>query len=217
MESVVIGVLALQGAFVEHVSIYGGLHVKTKLVRLPEHLDDIDGLLLPGGESTAISLLARRWGLIEPIRAWINSGKPIWGTCAGMILLANKLTGKMKEGQEIFGGLDATVYRNYFGSQLGSFSAELESTLEGHDHTKYKAVFIRAPAIVQHGPSLEILATVRPKRTSKEAESEAELHDAIVAARQNNILVTSFHPELTHDTCWHEYFLHMVFAATTSQ
>mmetsp|Transcript_20274 Transcript_20274/g.33171 ORF Transcript_20274/g.33171 Transcript_20274/m.33171 type:complete len:129 (+) Transcript_20274:562-948(+) len=124
-----------------------------------------------------------------------------------MILLSEKLTGKMKDGQEIIGGLNATVHRNYFGSQLGSFSADLD-----HMGGTYKAVFIRAPVIVEHGDNVEVLAKVVTERASKEASQTVDQVAAIVAAKQDNILVTSFHPELTEDTQWHDYFHSMVVA-----
>mmetsp|Transcript_3724 Transcript_3724/g.11586 ORF Transcript_3724/g.11586 Transcript_3724/m.11586 type:complete len:143 (-) Transcript_3724:180-608(-) len=127
-----------------------------------------------------------------------------------MILLANELTGKMLEGQEVIGGFNATVHRNYFGSQLGSFSAELESTFGDAGQAKYVGVFIRAPVIIKHGDEVEVLATVKKASLdSKEADERVSTEAAVVAARQGSILVTSFHPELTTDPKWHSYFFDM--------
>jgi 5'-phosphate synthase pdxT subunit len=215
----VVGVLALQGAFAEHVALFARVGVRAVEVRTVEELAAVHALVLPGGESTTVALLARRWGLLEPLREWVRAGKPIWGTCAGMILLADRLTGKMQQGQETIGGFHAVVHRNYFGSQLGSFHSELESKIglsKDHELSKYVAVFIRAPVIESFGADVQVLATVKSARHSKEAAAAVDHVEAVVAARQGNILATSFHPELTEDAAWHRYFWQMVQASQAS-
>lgn len=192
-----IGVLALQGAFIEHIAKIRLLGVAAVEVRKPEQLEGLAGLILPGGESTAMGLVAERWGLVEPLRTWVGSGRPIWGTCAGMILLADRAVGQKRGGQPLIGGLDVTVNRNYFGRQSQSFETLLEVPLLGVEPCP--AIFIRAPAIIEAGPKVEVLA-------------HAAGHDeiVIVAVRQANILATAFHPELTADLRWHQLFLDMV-------
>ena len=166
-------------------------------VRKPEQLVGIDGLILPGGESTTMGLVAERWGLVAPLRAWVQAGRPIWGTCAGMILLADRAVGQKQGGQPLIGGLDVTVNRNYFGRQNESFETLLDVPRLGE--APVHAVFIRAPAIVESGASVEVLAQV-PGR--------GEL--VTVAAKQGNILATAFHPEFTDDLRWHQLFLQIV-------
>ncbi len=194
---VTIGILALQGAFVEHEAMVRRLGAQAVQVRKPEQLAGLDGLIIPGGESTTMGLVAERWGLVEPLRAWVRSGKPTWGTCAGMIMLADRATGQKEGGQTLLGGLDVTVNRNYFGRQNESFETWL--TVPALGEAPIRAVFIRAPAIVEAGDSVEVLATV-PGRGE----------DVIAAVRQGNILATAFHPELTDDLRWHALFLAMV-------
>ncbi len=194
---VTIGVLALQGAFVEHEAMVRRLGVQAVQVRKPEQLAGLDGLIIPGGESTTMGLVAERWGLVEPLRAWVRSGQPTWGTCAGMIMLADRATGQKEGGQTLLGGLDVTVNRNYFGRQNESFETWL--TVPALGAAPIRAVFIRAPAIVATGAGVEVLATV-PGRGE----------DVIAAVRQGNILATAFHPELTDDLRWHALFLAMV-------
>jgi pyridoxal 5'-phosphate synthase pdxT subunit len=192
----VIGVLALQGAFAEHIAMLRRLGAIAVEVRKPEQLEGLDGLIIPGGESTTMGLIAERWGLVGPLRAWVHGGRPTWGTCAGMILLAERAEGQKQGGQPLLGGLDVTVNRNYFGRQVDSFETILDVPALGPE--PIPAVFIRAPAITEVGP---------------EAEGLAELPGApgiYVAARQGPILATAFHPELTADTRWHALFLHMV-------
>jgi 5'-phosphate synthase pdxT subunit len=191
-----IGVLALQGAFAEHVAMLHRLGAGAVEVRKPEQLAELDGLIIPGGESTTMGLIAERWGLVEPLRAWVHGGQPTWGTCAGMILLAERAEGQKQGGQPLLGGLDVTVNRNYFGRQVDSFEMLLDAPILGPEPVR--AVFIRAPAITEVGPAAEALA---------------ELPGApgiFVAARQGPILATAFHPELTADTRWHALFLGMV-------
>lgn len=188
-----IGVLALQGAFAEHVAILRRLGADAVEVRTPAQLDGLDGLILPGGESTTMGLVAQRWGLVEPLRAWVHGGKPTWGTCAGMILLADQATGQKQGGQPLIGGLHVTVNRNYFGRQVNSFETTL--SVPCFDPPQSPGVFIRAPAITDVGEDVEPLA---------------ELPGPIyVAVRQGPILATAFHPELTPDTRWHALFVEM--------
>lgn len=195
-----IGVLALQGAFTEHGNMLRQLGVNVEEVRKPEQLAQLDGLIIPGGESTAMSLIAERWGLIEPLRAWVKAGKPVWGTCAGMIFLADRVEGQKPGGQTLLGGLDVTVNRNYFGRQINSFQANLETRLSEDGTTPSPAIFIRAPVITAIGQGVEPLASL----------STADGRKLIVAVRQGDILATAFHPELTADNCWHRLFIEMV-------
>lgn len=186
----VIGVLALQGAFAEHIARLRGLGVVAREVRLPRDLEGLDALILPGGESTTIGKLAVAYGLVEPIRLMAASGKPMWGTCAGMILLARDVG----MAQPLIGCMDVVVDRNAFGRQLDSFEVDLDVPVLGAPAAR--SVFIRAPVIRSVGPGVEVLARLQDGR--------------IVAARQGNLLVTAFHPELTADDRWHRYFVNMV-------
>lgn len=188
-----IGVLALQGAFAEHIAILRRLGADAIEVRTPAQMEGLDGLILPGGESTTMGLVAERWGLVEPLRAWVHGGKPTWGTCAGMILLADRATGQKQGGQPLIGGLHVTVNRNYFGRQADSFETTLN--VPSFDPPISPGVFIRAPAITELGADVEPLA---------------ELPGPVyVAVCQGPILATAFHPELTLDTRWHRLFIEM--------
>ena len=179
-----IGVLALQGAFAEHVATLRAIGVEPVEVRLPEHLDDIDGLILPGGESTTMRRLIARWGMRQPILDLAGRGAPIFGTCAGMIILAREIAG----GEEpVLPLLDVTVERNAFGRQLDSFETELSVPLLGD--TPVDAVFIRAPVIERTGPGVEVMASLPDGR--------------IIAVRERNVIATSFHPELAGETRFH--------------
>ena len=200
MTAVRLGVLALQGAFREHIAMLNRLDVEAAEVRLAAQLDDLDGLIIPGGESTSMGLVAERWGLVEPLRQWVHGGRPTWGTCAGMILLAERATGQKLGGQALIGGLDVTVNRNYFGRQVDSFEAELEVPALGE--VPFHAVFIRAPAITAVAEDVETLATVAAIQNDDEA--------VIAAVRNGPILATAFHPELTDDPRWHRFFVQMV-------
>ena len=151
MTMTTIGILALQGAFGEHAAMVRQLGATAVEVRKPEQMAGLDGLILPGGESTTMGLVAERWGLVEPLRAWVQAGRPIWGTCAGMILLADRAVGQKQGGQPLIGGLDVTVNRNYFGRQNESFETLLDVPRLGE--APFRAVFIRAPAIVESGPT----------------------------------------------------------------
>ncbi|MBE9508643.1 MAG: pyridoxal 5'-phosphate synthase glutaminase subunit PdxT [Chloroflexi bacterium] len=185
-----IGVLALQGAFIEHEKILARIGVGTVKVRLPEHLERLDGLIIPGGESTTIGKVAKRWGLLDPLHAFAQSGRPVWGTCAGMILMAKEVVDG-KPDQPLLGLMDVTVHRNAFGRQVDSFEADLEIPALGEK--PFHAIFIRAPFV---------------ERVGKEVEVLAQLEDGTaVAARQGKLLVTAFHPELTDDDRFHRYFL----------
>jgi 5'-phosphate synthase pdxT subunit len=185
-----IGVLALQGAFIEHEHVLARLGVQPVEVRLPEHLEGLDGLIIPGGESTTMGLLAQKWGLLEPLQVFARSGRPIWGTCAGMILLAKEVVDGVP-GQPILGLMDITVRRNAFGRQVDSFEADLAVPLLGDP--PFHAVFIRAPVIERVGAGVEVLAALED--------------GTAVAVQQGNLLATAFHPELTRDERFHHYFL----------
>ncbi|MCY3904779.1 MAG: pyridoxal 5'-phosphate synthase glutaminase subunit PdxT [Caldilineaceae bacterium] len=195
-----IGVLALQGAFREHINMLAQLGVKAVEVRLAEQLDGLDGLIIPGGESTSMGLVAERWGLVKPLQNWVHAGRPTWGTCAGMILLADSAAGQKLGGQALIGGLNVTVNRNYFGRQVDSFEAELNVPALGSD--PFHAVFIRAPAITAVSAGVQTLATVPSAEEGNE--------EVIAAVRKGAILATAFHPELTDDLRWHRLFLQIV-------
>ena len=203
-----IGVLALQGAFIEHSRILKRLGATVVEVRKPEQLTQLNGLIIPGGESTAIGLIAERWGLIEPLRDWVQAGRPTWGTCAGMVFLAERAEGQKAGGQPLLGGLDITVNRNYFGRQLDSFEMLLDTPqipALGDGAELYSAIFIRAPVITAIGQGVEPLASL----------STADGGKLIVAVRQGSILATAFHPELTADIRWHQLFLDMALRAVS--
>jgi len=184
-----IGVLALQGAFREHVEALRELGVEPVEVRLPEQLEGLDGLIIPGGESTAIGKLAVKYGLQEAIRRYVVAGKPVYGTCAGMIMLSKDVG----MDQPLFGLMDIKVERNAFGRQLDSFETDLDIPALGDK--PFPGIFIRAPRIEDVGDGVDVLA---------------KLEDGTpVAAREGNLLVTAFHPELTDDLRFHRYFLAM--------
>ncbi|MBO9367559.1 MAG: pyridoxal 5'-phosphate synthase glutaminase subunit PdxT [Chloroflexi bacterium] len=186
-----IGVLALQGDFLEHIQMLQRLGVEAVEVRLPKHLDGLDGLIIPGGESTTIGKLAVDFGLLDPLRQF-GQTHAIWGTCAGAILLSKDI----HRPQPLLELMDITVQRNAFGRQVNSFEADLdipELYRFGEQPRPYHAIFIRAPIIESVSGSARVLATLPDGR--------------IVAAQQGHLLATSFHPELTDDTRFHEYFL----------
>ena len=188
-----IGVLALQGDFREHISVLSRLGADARPVRRASELAQVAGLVIPGGESTVMDKLARNFGLAEPLSSAIRTGLPVYGTCAGLIMLADRLLDDVP-GQRTLGGFDVTVRRNAFGSQTDSFEVDLDVPELGRPPVH--AVFIRAPVIEQAGPDVAALATVPDGR--------------IVAARQGNLLGTSFHPEMTGEYRFHELFLRMV-------
>jgi pyridoxal 5'-phosphate synthase pdxT subunit len=179
----VIGVLALQGDFEAHASVLASLGAEPRIVRTPADLEGLDGLIIPGGESTTMTLGIEREGLAEPLRELVSSGTPVLGTCAGMIMLD----------RDHLGLLDVTARRNAFGRQLNSFEAELD--LDGFEGGPLQAVFIRAPWVDEHGDDVEVLA---------------EIDGHPVAVRQGNILAVAFHPELTEDRRVHEWLVQSV-------
>ncbi len=196
MNSLRIGVFALQGDVREHVRVLEALGVRALRVRRPADLDACDGLVIPGGESTTMAKLARTFELLEPLRLRIKAGLPCLGTCAGMILLAERILDGVT-GQETFGGLDVTVRRNAFGRQVDSFEGDLfMDGIEGPVH----GVFIRAPWVEEAGPDVEVLARVPGGPAA----------DRIVAVRQGPLLATAFHPEVGSDTRIHQMFVDQV-------
>jgi len=189
-----IGVLALQGDFAEHISMLKQLGVETEEVRLPEHLKGLDGLIIPGGESTTIGKLAVAYNLMDPLKEF-GQRHAIWGTCAGAIFLSKDV----RRDQPLLGLMDIKVERNAFGRQVDSFEEDLdvpELKQATNSNEDYHAVFIRAPIIESVSGDAKVLAAVPDGR--------------IVAAQQGHLLATSFHPELTNDTRFHEYFLSLV-------
>lgn len=189
-----IGVLALQGAFIEHIHMLRGLGAEAVEVRLPQHLEGLDGLIIPGGESTTIGKLMVDFGLLEPLRLF-GGEKAMWGTCAGAILLSRDI----HRSQPLLGLMDIVVARNAFGRQVDSFSAELDvpCLLEvSKDPAPFHAVFIRAPIIESVLNGTEVLSRLQDGK--------------IIAAREGHFLATSFHPELTGDDRFHRYFLERV-------
>lgn len=188
-----IGILALQGAFIEHQHIFDSLGAETVQVRLPEHLEGLDGLVIPGGESTTIGKLATAYKLIAPLRQFALE-KPTWGTCAGLIFLAKDIG---VDAQPILGVMDIKVDRNAFGRQVDSFETDLD--FKGlAEEPPFHAVFIRAPLVKEIGEDVEILAQLDDGR--------------IVAVKQGHLLATAFHPELTNDKRVHAYFYGIVSA-----
>lgn len=263
----VIGIFAIQGAVEEHANCVKKCGGDVKEIRMPKDFDGLDGIILPGGESTTMAIVGERWGLFPKLRDWVGANKPIWGTCAGMILLSDHAIKQAEGGQSLVGGLDVHVCRNFFGSQMQSceVNVSLAPTTEG-DHRKSldgdgngtkkcPAVFIRAPAILIAGPGVEVLASVvaRPHVSAKAdvmrvieeataiatagnvkrristhrsatdgksstehvgpsgqfGQSDEEV-EVFVAVQKDNILATAFHPELTEDLRWHQYFLEIV-------
>lgn len=186
-----IGVLALQGDFREHREQLERMGVRAPEVRVPRELDGLAGLIIPGGESTTIAKLLRTSGLLEPLRTLAGGGFPIWGTCAGMILLARRLDAT---GIPALEAMDIGVRRNAFGRQVDSFEADLSIAALGGP--PYRAIFIRAPIITDVGPGVEVVATLQDGTP--------------VAAREGRLLASSFHPELTADRRFHRYFVEQV-------
>jgi 5'-phosphate synthase pdxT subunit len=201
-----IGVLAVQGDVREHLNALSSLGAQVVGVRRPRELDDVDALVIPGGESTTMDKLVRAFDLQEPLRKRIFGGMPVYGSCAGMIMLADRIADSRPD-QETLGGLDITVRRNAFGRQVDSFEedlhlpaiAERTSAPQGHPST-FKAVFIRAPWVEEMGEDVQVLATVET----------GPAQGRVVAIRSGNLLATSFHPEVTGDHRIHEYFMQIV-------
>jgi len=191
-----IGVLALQGAVAEHIRCIEACGAEGVAIKRAHQLDEIDGLIIPGGESTTIGKLMKEYDFIDAIRAFSAARKPIFGTCAGLIVIAQRITG---QDWAHLGLMDITVSRNAFGRQRESFETDLDvKGIEG----KVRAVFIRAPLITETGPDVDILSAYNGQ---------------VVAARQGHLLATSFHPELTDDTRLHAYFLDMIQAGSTNR
>jgi pyridoxal 5'-phosphate synthase pdxT subunit len=193
--SPLVGVLALQGDFREHIAVLRSLGADAVPVKRPAELERVAGLVIPGGESSVMDKLSRLFGLAEPLKAAIASGLPVYGTCAGLIMLADSLLDSI-DGQQTLGGFDLVVRRNAFGSQLDSFETDLEVPVLGGPPVH--AVFIRAPVVETVGVKASVLASLADGR--------------VVAVEQGNLLGTSFHPEMTGDTRFHEYFLGKVAA-----
>ena len=191
--SPVIGVLALQGDVREHLAALAEADALARPVRRPEELAEIDGLVIPGGESTTMSKLALIFGLMDPLRARVAAGMPVYGSCAGMIMLADKILDG-RDDQQSVGGIDMTVRRNAFGRQNESFEQDVD--FRGLDGGPVHGIFIRAPWVESVGEGVEVLADLGDQR--------------IVAVRQGNLLATSFHPELSGDMRVHRYFVDLV-------
>lgn len=193
----IIGVLAIQGAVREHIALLEAAGAHPVPVKHPADLAQISGIVLPGGESTTISKLAVIDGLMEPLRDFAASGLPMYGSCAGMILLADRILDGRPD-QETIGGIDMTVRRNAFGRQVDSFEGGID--LEGIDGGPFPGVFIRAPWVEEIGLRVEVIGRVGAGTAA----------GRIVAVRDRNLIATSFHPELTGDTRVHQYFVEMV-------
>ena len=204
MTTPLIGVLALQGDVREHRAMLERAGARTLAVRRPAELDEVDGIVMPGGESTTMSKLARVFDLFDPLSARLREGLPAFGTCAGMIMLADRIEGGVT-GQETFGGLDVVVRRNAFGRQVDSFEADLDLDLEGAPEP-FHALFIRAPWVEKVGADVNVVATV----------ATGTAVGRIVAVRQGSLLATSFHPEITGDHRFHALFVDLVRQAGTS-
>ena len=194
-----IGVLALQGAFIEHIKILRELGVEAVEVRLPQDLEGLDGLIIPGGESTTIGKLAVQYNLMAPLRQFATA-KPVWGTCAGMIFMAKEIG----RDQPLLGVMDIVVERNAFGRQVDSFELDVDvPALNNGEPKPFPAVFIRAPRLVEAKGKAEVIATL-PDGTA-------------VAAREGKWLVTAFHPELSADKRFHQYFLSLIEDVNSNQ
>lgn len=191
-----VGVLALQGDVREHARVLTALGAEVVRVRRPDELAEVQGLVLPGGESSVVDKLSRAFGMQQPIRTAIAAGMPMYGTCAGLILLADRVADGIV-GQETFGGLDITVRRNAFGSQADSFETDLAVPVLGDPSVR--AVFIRAPLVIETGADVETLAALDDGR--------------IVAVRQGPLVGTAFHPEVSGESRFHELFLNAVRSA----
>jgi len=188
---VIVGVVAVQGDFSEHIAVLKTLPTETKEIRLPKDLENVDGLIIPGGESTTLRKLFDIYELTDGLKQYAKSGKVMWGTCAGMIMMAQNLTDDRPEPLRL---MDITVKRNAYGRQLNSFEVGLNIPCVGEP--TFRSIFIRAPEIVTIGPNVNVLAYLENGNP--------------VAVQENNLLATSFHPELTRDDRIHRYFLNMV-------
>ncbi|MBF4573654.1 pyridoxal 5'-phosphate synthase glutaminase subunit PdxT [Herbiconiux sp. VKM Ac-1786] len=193
-----VGVLALQGDFREHLAVLRGLGAEAVPVRRPEEVELVSGLVIPGGESSVMDKLSRAFGVAETLKRRIGEGLPVYGTCAGLIMLADRVLDGIR-GQQSLGGLDVAVRRNAFGSQTESFEAELDVPVLGEP--PMHAVFIRAPVVAELGPEARALATLAD--------------GTVVAVEQGALVGTSFHPEMTADYRFHQYFLDKVAARSS--
>ncbi|MBA3488123.1 MAG: pyridoxal 5'-phosphate synthase glutaminase subunit PdxT [Longispora sp.] len=196
-DDLVIGVLALQGDVREHLAALAECDVLARPVRRVEELESVDGLVVPGGESTTMGKLVDIFGLLEPIRQRIREGMPVYGSCAGMIMLADEVVDGRGD-QVTFGGIDMVVRRNAFGRQVDSFEADLD--VAGVEGEPFRAVFIRAPKVESVGAGVEVLAQIKTD----------DADGTIVAVRQGSLRATAFHPELTGDLRVHSLFVEMV-------
>jgi len=213
----VIGILALQGAFVEHQTALEQLPLRRQLevllVKTPEDLQRCDALIIPGGESTTIALLARLSGVLEPLKNFVKT-KPVWGTCAGAILLSQAVENAKKGGQELLGAMSITIARNGWGSQIESFEAPLDVECLQNPEQPFTGVFIRAPVVVKLHPGpddqpIEVIARLAPNLLPPALTSpnQSDEPKSFVALRQGLHFLTTFHPELTEDKRFHEYFV----------
>ncbi|GAA1818632.1 pyridoxal 5'-phosphate synthase glutaminase subunit PdxT [Planosporangium flavigriseum] len=200
----IIGVLALQGDVREHLNALAECDVVARPVRRPEELDSVDALVIPGGESTTMSKLAIEFGVLEPLRKRVAGGMPVYGSCAGMIMLATDVVDGRPD-QQTLAGIDMVVRRNAFGRQVDSFEGPVE--IAGIDGGPFHAVFIRAPWVESVAADVEVLGRV----------TEGPAAGRIVAVRQRNLLATAFHPELTGDLRVHRFFVEMARAAETTE
>jgi pyridoxal 5'-phosphate synthase pdxT subunit len=192
MEKINVGVLALQGDFKEHIKMLEKIGVSVAEIRFPQQLEEIDGLIIPGGESTTINKLMDKYGFREKLKDFFRSGKPISGTCAGLIILASGVSG----GRSGLGFIDIKVKRNAYGRQIDSFEEVVSINLnQKADPEGFRSIFIRAPKIMYTGKNVKVLSS---------------LGDEVLLAREKNILISTFHPELTDDTRIHEYFIKMI-------
>lgn len=198
-----IGVLAIQGDVREHANHLTASGAEVVLVKTPEALEQVDGLVIPGGESTTMSILAVKNGLFAPLRALRSQGLPMYGSCAGLIMLADTIA-EGRGDQESIGGLDIVARRNAFGRQVDSFEIDLNIPAVGDE--PFHAVFIRAPLVESIGPDVEVLSAIPAGSIGNEA-------DRIVAVRQGNLVATSFHPEITPDLRFHQLFVDIVRAS----
>jgi len=192
-----VGVLALQGDFAEHIATLRRLGVDAREIRTTKQLAGVGALIIPGGESTTMAKLMDMYDLREPITRFASAGNPVWGTCAGLIMLAKRLA---DDRPQPLGLMDIVARRNAFGRQVDSFETDLD--IRGVEGGPYRAVFIRAPIVLETGPSVETLASL--------------WDGSVVAARQDNLLATSFHPELTSDGRVHRYFVEMMASRATT-
>jgi len=210
-----IGVLALQGDVREHAAALEQAGARAVGVRRPAELDAVDGLVLPGGESTTIDKLLRLFGLADPLRELIGQGLPVFGSCAGMILLADRIEGGTAD-QRTLGGMDVVVRRNAFGRQVDSFEADLQvaGVSDAPGGRPVRTAFIRAPWVETAGPEVEVLARIPDRWADGSAVGAAA--GKIVAARQGRLLATAFHPEITGDARVHELFVRLVQASRRS-